>query len=182
MFHYIEPGNHLNHQSHIDSFLITLKKTRTLTHSFQDFHNAAFILSHDSSGGFHGGALLLKNRIGSLHKNVRKSLTSLPSQNNDIWTCTVSLYMESDNLKGDFELLYRTFYQNLYEKLIEFGVNEKINFLCMTLEPGEYLCTESIGFWPYVVEVRPQDSPMVYSTAFYPSQIAILKYLLRHLR
>ncbi|OJW47944.1 MAG: hypothetical protein BGO67_08725 [Alphaproteobacteria bacterium 41-28] len=28
----------------------------------------------------------------------------------------------------------------------------------MTLEPGEYLCTEAIGLWPYVLKVRFQDS------------------------
>ena len=26
------------------------------------------------------------------------------------------------------------------------------------LRAREYLCTEAIGFWPYVIEVRPQDS------------------------
>ena len=37
-------------------------------------------------------------------------------------------------------------------------MKKKIDFLYMVREPGEYFCTEAIGFWPYVFEVRPCES------------------------
>ncbi|MBY0293035.1 MAG: hypothetical protein K2W92_07105 [Alphaproteobacteria bacterium] len=57
-----------------------------------------------------------------------------------------------------FEFFFETFYRNLYKKLVEFGTKEKTDFLYMMLEPGEYLCTEVMGCWPYVFEVKPHES------------------------
>lgn len=157
MFDVILPKNHPYQNPLKDSFLEIIKKNQTLNYVFRDQKNATFILTQDPLNGFYGGALLLKQKLSFLHKDIRKSLFSQSSQKQEIWTGNVSLYMTHD-LPAHFESLCKSFYQNLYAQLVEFGIKEKISFLCVTLEPGEYLCTEAIGLWPYVVEVRPQDS------------------------
>ncbi len=158
MFTFIEPTYDSFSKSSTHSFLEKIKNNSALSHFFQDPQQGHFILTEDPTNGILGGAFLLKQKIISLHKDIRKSLPSFTSHNHEVWTCLIALYFENNHLSAHFELFCKTFYQNLYRELVQFGLRYKINFLCMSLEPGEYLCTEAIGFWPYVVEVRPQDS------------------------
>ncbi len=135
----------------IDSFL----KMANLHDSIA--HNSGtnqFILTEDSSESIFGGAALYKSQLPHLHKNVQKAIFSL-AQGGEVWTCTVSLFLNND---FNMEQTCQVFYANLYQKLLEFGRQEKINYLYVILEPGEYLSTEAMGFWPYVLEIRPQDS------------------------
>ena len=120
--------------------------------------SSTVILTQDEFNGIYGGAVLLKQNFSSLHHSIQKSLLSFTSATSKIWTCTLFLHLEDDHPSVDFESLCKSFYHNLYKALTDFGLRESISFLCLTLLPGEYLCTEAIGFWPYVVEVRPQDS------------------------
>jgi hypothetical protein len=106
--------------------------------------------------GFCGGALLLKKRLLPFQRNVGSQKSLFPFQKGEIWTCTLKLHIDNSTL--DFESFSKEFYHNLYEKLVAFGREVGTDFLYMVLDPGEYLCTEVIGFWPYVVEIRPQES------------------------
>ncbi|OJW51482.1 MAG: hypothetical protein BGO67_07000 [Alphaproteobacteria bacterium 41-28] len=185
MFKLIEPKNQDLQKPIINLFLRNIHKNPVLSETFPNPNNATFIVTEDTARGIHGGALLLKQNFTSLHRYIRKSLSSLASQNQEVWTCAVALHMENYSLVDHFEPFCKTFYQNLYEKFIEFGKQEKISFLCMILEPGEYLCTEVIGFWPYVVEVRPQESldglfHGILSLTYNPSQVTLKIMETRH--
>lgn len=154
MFQLFEKTVHSFHTPLIDSFLKILKNNNSLSPHFSHNNSAKFLLTENPTTGIFGGALLLKQKIGSLHKDIRKNLASF-CPDNEVWTCAIALYMGNG---ANVELVCKNFYTELYESLLEFSLTEKINFLCMTLDPGEYLCTEAIGFWPYVVEIRPQES------------------------
>ena len=51
------------------------------------------------------------------------------------------------------------FYQDLLEKFMEFGQKTKADFLYLTLCPFEYERTKNKGFWTYVLEIKPEESP-----------------------
>ncbi|MBY0292588.1 MAG: hypothetical protein K2W92_04795 [Alphaproteobacteria bacterium] len=158
MFRLIAPKKCHEQESRIGSFFNRVKNPHIPEFFLKNHTNATFILTQNECKGIYGGAVLLKQSFSSLHKSIQKSLVSFTSATSEMWTCTIFLHLEDDHLSVNFESLCKSFYQNLYKTLADFGLKENIGFLCLTLLPGEYLCTEAIGFWPYVVEVRPQDS------------------------
>lgn len=157
MFNIIEPKNHYLYKTIVDLFSGFIKERVMLDYSFQAHTNATFIALKDQSNGIFGGAILLKQRVGILHQKIGKHLSALTPKNGEVWTCTVFLHEDNYALSQD-EVFCKSFYQNLYKQLVEFGMKEKIDFLCLMLEPCEYLCTEVIGSWPYVFEVKPHES------------------------
>jgi len=51
------------------------------------------------------------------------------------------------------------FYKELLERFIEFGQQVNTTFLCLTLCPYEYQRIRDKGFWPCILEIKPEDSP-----------------------
>ncbi|MBS0272559.1 MAG: hypothetical protein JSR85_07945 [Proteobacteria bacterium] len=156
MFETISPLNRTFHNELVSSFLQKITETPHLDQAFEDYHNATFFIGKENVHSFCGGALLLKKKLLPFQRSVGFQKTILPFQKGEVWVCTLKLHIKDVNL--DFESFSKAFYDNLYEKLVGFGNEVGTDFLYMVLEPGEYLCTEAIGFWPYVVEIRPQES------------------------
>ncbi|OJW49205.1 MAG: hypothetical protein BGO67_04410 [Alphaproteobacteria bacterium 41-28] len=157
MFVIIEPKDHHSYKTIVDLFSEFIKEGVMLHYSFQDHTRATFISLKDQSNGTFGGAILLKQRVGTLHQKVGRHLSSLAPKNGEVWTCSLFLQGENHSLSQS-EAFCQLFYQNLYQQLVTFGRKEKLDFLCMILEQGEYLYTEIIGSWPYVFEVHPDES------------------------
>lgn len=158
MFIAIEPTKYHLHKDLIELFLERIKDNPILRGSFPNHENATFIISADETRSIYGGAMLLKQKVTSLHKKVQKNITNLGLMSEDIWTCTVFLHKENNNYSDKYEFFFETFYRDLYKKLAEFGLREKAGFLYMMLEPGEYFCTEVLGCWPYIFKAEPHES------------------------
>ena len=142
----------------VDLFIQLIKKDPELNDFFGDFHNTTFILTHDKSKEIYGGALLQKKKITSLPLKMRKALKSFSLPEGNIWTCTICFQLKNNNFPPEFEVYFKDLYQDFYEMLSDFGNKEKTSILYMRLQPGEYLCSEAIGIWPYRLEIRPTES------------------------
>lgn len=158
MFNLIESHQQSPHKTILEPLFNILRQEDSLSLFFRDPSMITTLVSQDMFREIKGGAFLLKRNLASLHPRIRKSMASFTSPEGNILTCTVCLDLKKENICSDFEPFLHLFYRKLYESLVEFGEKNKINFLYMTLAPGEYLCTEVIGVWPYVMEVRPQES------------------------
>ena len=159
MFKLIEPKHHRSYKLLIDPLLGELEKNPALSCSFQDYRNATFIIAQDDKKGIYGGALLLKKRVSSLYREVGENMFPFTPQNEEVWSCTVCIQVESKDRSLSYESFCKIFYRDLYEKLFEFGVKKKIDFFWMALAPVEYLSTKLLGFWPsYEIQVRPEES------------------------
>lgn len=158
MFTVIEPSDHHLHPALLDSTQEFIKSHPIFNASFRELANATFIVFRDESKGLYGGALLLKQKVSVLHKKIHKYMDPFALKKKEVWTCTLFLHEKNNYFSTHTEFFFDTFYQNLYKKLIDFGTKEKADFLYMMLEPGEYLCTEVMGRWPYVLEIKPHES------------------------
>src|ERR1700722_3037377 len=118
MFTVVEPKAHELQKALIDPILALIKASPILSYSFQNHEKATFIVSQDKTNLIYGGALLLKQEFSSLHKKIRKHASNISSRNGDLWTCTICLHMDNNNLPQDFESFCEIFYRDLYEKLL----------------------------------------------------------------
>ena len=157
MFHFIEPQEHHLYQSSIDPFLKELQDSKILQRN-QNLKQATFILAEEKVKGIHGGILLLKQSITTLSSEVGEYLHTFFPQTKEIWTGMVALMISEDITGRDFEKICKTLYPALYEDLIFFGIKESSPFLCLTMPTIEHLTIDMLGFWPYVLEVRPSAS------------------------
>jgi hypothetical protein len=156
MFTVIKPKHHHTHTSLIHLFLAPIKKNSELNTAFSNVSKSTFILMQDNDKGIYGGAILLKNKISSLHRLLSKHVLS--SATGDVWTCSAYLHLDNEKLFQDFEDFCIFFYRELYKKLKEFGEKEGVNYIYVKLNPGEYFCTEVLGSWSYVFEIKPHES------------------------
>lgn len=159
MFEIINPAEHESHKDLIDSFLNDLRSHNPMiVKFFQNHKKSTFILAKENPNNIKGGALLLKKKVSSLYPQVRERLEPFLGSNEYVWAGTTYLQLHDDIRGHTFESLCKTFYKDLYEALITFGVQEKTSFICLTLDSCEQLSTDLMGFWPYVIEVRHRDS------------------------
>lgn len=157
MFKMIEPKDLDLHRGSIEPLLKSIQEDAALRRSFRDHKNATFIIAQDVFG-IQGGAVLTKKKLTGLRRKSPENKNSFLPYQGGSWMCTLSLYLEKPNINIDFESFYKTFYLSLYQEFLSFGKKNKIESMYVTLTPGEYLCTEVIGFWPYIIEVRPHES------------------------
>ncbi len=141
-------------KAYIDSFLEKIKCHSSLSPFPRNISQAKSIYTEDIASLNFGGAILLKQKISSVHRELRKTWGSLCNET-DTWLCTAGLSV-GDSINT--EQVCKDFYVSLYEMLCHFGKEENINYLYVILNPGEYLSTEAMGFWPYVAEIRPHES------------------------
>ncbi|HUX79409.1 MAG TPA: hypothetical protein VMW10_06670, partial [Alphaproteobacteria bacterium] len=122
---------------------------------------ATFILNDDRETGVYGGALLLKKKLNDFPPELVKTLAEFVSPQECMWKCIISLFLQKESpLYETDEIMHfcQTFYRKLYNRLVGFGKKEETGFLCVSLDSGEYLCMEELIAWPYVFEIKPQDS------------------------
>jgi hypothetical protein len=158
MFITIPPKHLDSHKILIDPFISIIKDNPQLRHSFGNHKKATFILMQDEAKGIYGGALLQKERLNIVRRNLGKDMSYFIPKTGEVWTCTVCIQAKINDYILQYDSFCALFYRQLYEKLTEFGMEERTSFLWMILLPVEYLSTEHLGFWPYVYQVRPQDS------------------------
>ncbi len=156
MFHVYEPDDYYLCEYFINSFVTDLPEELLL--SLSDLQQATFILLSEKAMPTKGGALLIKKKIGSLHSTLSKALQSHFPLLQDVWTGSVCLQLPSHMRGRDFEFMCKAFYRMIYEDLIAFGIKERTPFICLTMTPTEHLSTEIMGFWPYVLGVKADES------------------------
>lgn len=156
MFTTVLPQSHDLHRDSITLFEKLFDNNPNLNTPFQDKEKATYLIENNVLEGYVGGALLIKSKMSSLHRKMGYRDMALSCHKEEVWTCSISLQIQ--NATFDFEALGKIFYQRLYKELVKFGTANDVSFLYLILDPGEYLCTEALGFWPYVVENRPQES------------------------
>jgi hypothetical protein len=108
---------------------------------------------------FIGGALLLKKELYKIQEDVRELVGALPLQG-FVWECSFACLCKNEDQEervGPISL--QEFYRGLYNKLVEFGKMKGIGFVIMKLLPETYLSSKEWGAWPYVVELKPENSP-----------------------
>ena len=117
-------------------------------------------------GEIYGGALLYQRNVTDLPLKfqhfVDVSSQETPTESPLIWGSTTSFFMNPSQRhpfnRNELDGCQK-FYQDLLEKFMEFGQSTKTDFLYLTLCPFEYERTKNKGFWPYVLEIKPEESP-----------------------
>lgn len=161
MFKIIEPKYHCFYKILIDRFMDHTKACSSMGLSQKDQNGATFILTDDRETGVYGGALLLNKRLNDFPPELVKTLADFVSPQDCMWKCIISILFEKESSLYDTnEIVHfsQILYRKLYNRLVGFGRKEETGFLCVSLDSGEYLCTEGLIPWPYVFELKPQDS------------------------
>lgn len=117
-----------------------------------------FLVFSDNEKKLLGGAYLLNQQFSSIYLRIDPITRKVLSPHSKFWIGTVFLCAEENGFSKEYEFICKTFYKTLYKKLHEFGQRENINYLYMILEPGESLCTEVLGGWPYVHQVALDET------------------------
>ncbi|MDZ4322495.1 MAG: hypothetical protein U1A05_00170, partial [Alphaproteobacteria bacterium] len=77
-----------------------------------------------------------------------------------VWECSFSCFSKNRDQEAKISVISpQEFYRNLYNKLVEFGKKKEVGFVIMKLLPETYLSSKEWGAWPYVVELKPENSP-----------------------
>lgn len=148
---------------------ILAKTEKDKNHSH--FHSKKYFDS-DSLGntpfletGIYGGAVLHQRNIRTLPSAVQEFMTAhnkeISSTKGDIWGSSILFFMnlKKSRLNKEESEGNQEFYKILLEKFIEFSQQKKFNFLYLVLCPLEYQSTKKMHFWPYLLEIKPEDSP-----------------------
>lgn len=124
--------------------------------------NTIFIIADEKRKELVGSACLFKKELSMIQEDVRELVMTLPLHNR-VWECS-NVYIETayKNLEPenkDSTGFSQNFYRGFYEGLVEFGKQKKANFVIMKLSSDVYNATKKYGSWPYVVELKPENSP-----------------------
>lgn len=131
--------------------------------SLRDQQNIIFIITEEVKKGIMGGACVLKNELVNIQEDVRELITTLAHNNGYVWECS-RVYIETPSKHiplgtPESQHFYQAFYRGLYEGLVKFGKKKRVGFVVMKLTAEDYASTKEYGLWPYVVELRPENSP-----------------------
>jgi hypothetical protein len=159
MFKTFNKNEHIFRKDLIDPFLKELKsRSSTLSDMFSDHSEASFILAKKNPDKINGGAILIQRKAETLHPLIRERLDVYVPPEEEVWTGTIALELKSSITGQDFECFSKLFCRKLYESFLVFGKQQRTNFLCLTLAPCEHLSADHLGYWPYVLSIRPKDS------------------------
>ncbi len=160
MLKIIEPTQQCYYKGRIDLLMGLMRLYQDIPLSYEEQTQATFIVGEDEESGIYGGSILHKKRVTELQSQLKGIVSTLTPQMEEVWVGTLSFFIEDKrapfNASGGS--CHQKFYKNLLEKFMEFGHQEGISYLCLTLNPFEHLRTKNRGFWPYILEVKPQDS------------------------
>lgn len=156
----IEPTQQCYYKGRIDLLMGLMRLYQDIPLSYEEQTQATFIVGEDEESGIYGGSILHKKNVTELQSQLKGIVSTLTPHMEEVWVGTLSFFIEdkraSFNTNGsDY---HQKFYKELLEKFMEFGRQEGIGYLCLTLNPFEHLRTKNRGFWPYILEVKPQDS------------------------
>jgi hypothetical protein len=160
MFKIIEPKHHCFCATPINHFMDLVKSRHAFGLSKHDQNQATFVLCDDKIKGACGGALLFQKKVEDFPYKISNTLLDFIPPKEKAWECIVSLSINDSSLWATNEEGYfcQQFYRNLYNNLVDFGKKESTGFLCVSLDFQEFLCTEGVTLWPYIFELKPQQS------------------------
>ncbi len=158
MFQFIEPEEQYEYRRLITPFLQSLKYTPQLCRSFKRWRGASFLLAKERSHEVEGGALLLQQKIETIHPTLQAHLKTHHPTLKYLWTGAISLHVDEEIRGRDFEKICQLFYSSLLADLIAFGIKEDARFLALKMLPLDSLMIDRQGFWPYMAQVNPQSS------------------------
>ncbi len=160
MLKIIGPKEHCYYRSRIDLVMGMMQFSQNISLSSEEQDVSPFIIGEDENCDVYGGAVLYKKSVATLHDHLKGVISAIIPQKEEVWGGSLSLFIDDKMpslgmADSDF---YHEFYKNLLEEFISFGEKEGVRFLCLTLDPLEYLRTKKKGLWPYILEVTPQHS------------------------
>jgi hypothetical protein len=120
-----------------------------------------FIIGEEEKKIALGAASLHKIEIKNVQEDLRELITTSVFQRGYVWECS-SVFLEffsSSPTHLEKTSLSRIFFQELYEVLVHFLIQQGENFIVMRLPPQAYTSSRDFGRWPYVVELKPEHSP-----------------------
>lgn len=159
MFKNISPSYQRYYKGRIDLFMGLMGLYQDVSLVSEEQRQATFIIGEDENQVISGGAILHKYGVSDLPHQLQAVISTFDPHKEEIWMCTLSCFIEDKVLPlEDKVVAYKAFYRNLFEKFIEFGDEEKVRYLCLTLNPFEHRRTKNKGLWPYILEIQPQDS------------------------
>jgi len=160
MLKIIDPAQQCYYKARIDLLMGLMRLYQDIPLSYEEQSQATFVVGEDEKTGIYGGSILHKRSVSDLQSQLKNIVMTLTPHTEEVWVGTLSFFLEDKKAFTSPEeiMCYKKFYKNLLEKFVEFGNEEGIRFLCLTLNPFEHLRTKNRGFWPYILEVKPQDS------------------------
>jgi hypothetical protein len=160
MLKIIEPKHQCYYKGRVDLLMGLMRLYQDIPLTTEEQTRATFIVGEDDTSGIYGGAILHQKSVNELQTQLKGIVSTLSPQMEDVWVGTLAFLVEDNKMSsnaGNFTPPQK-FYKSLLEKFMEFGNAEDVRFLCLTLNPFEHLRTKNRGFWPYILEVKPQDS------------------------
>ncbi|OJW51126.1 MAG: hypothetical protein BGO67_12415 [Alphaproteobacteria bacterium 41-28] len=158
MFKIIEPHRQCYYKARLDLFVKLMRLQQRFFLSSREQSQATFILAEEEEGEVYGGAILYRKSPHDLHLQIKKTILTFCPYEEEIWECTLFLQSERLSYVRDRDFFMKVFYRNLLEKLIEVGREHGVYFLCLTLSPVESHRIRKASFWPWIVELTPQES------------------------
>jgi hypothetical protein len=155
MFKLIEPKHYPYYRGRTDLLVGLMQLSQDISLSYEEQACSTFVVGEEDAGTVFGGAILNERHVNTLPVSLQKAVSASVPHMDYVWTGTLALCIENEQRGSGFA---RLFYRNLLKQLDEFGHQEDIGFLSLTLNPREYLRTKDEGFWPYVSEITPSKS------------------------
>lgn len=159
MFKIITPFEHRLNKDLVQPFLkeLTLQEL-ALGDPLPDLSKAIFILAKEHPGRINGGALLFQQKVEMLHPLLKEQLSPFVLPEEEIWMGSIILELTSAISGQDYMCFSKLFYGKLYKYLQIFGKEAKTSFICLSLGSGDYLTTDRLTFWPYLITIKPSQS------------------------
>lgn len=159
MLNIIEPKDHCDYRSRIDSFLGLLKVYQSFSLTEEEKENATFILGSDNKRGVYGGAVLYEQKVRDLYKDMGKIVSSFQPERENVWTARLGLYIEDEyTFNSETRELRENFYKDLLKHFIDFGEKKNIDFLVLNLCSSDFHRTKHSGYWYYTLEINACNS------------------------
>lgn len=161
-FNIIESEQHILGNHLIDVMVKKMRFFQKKNERMERKNEAIFIIAEGKEGGLLGGACLLKKELHAIHGDIRELVATLSFPDGHVWECS-SIYVETlptYSLQDipESKCFAQHFYRELYEKFVEFGKAKNTGFVIMRITAEIYAATKEFGLWPYVVELKPQNS------------------------
>ncbi len=156
----IAPKSQYYYRSRVEVLLGAMRLYQDIPLIPEEQAISTFIIGENHEAQMYGGAVLYQKGVGDLHPRLAQIVSSLDPHKEDVWVGTVSYFTDNNKplMSAQEHSASQKFYKTLFEAFLEFGHQQKAGFLCLTLNPSEHLRTKNKGFWPYVIEVTPQES------------------------
>jgi hypothetical protein len=155
MFKLIEPKQYPYYKGRTDLLVGLIQLSQDISLTYEEQARSTFIVGEEEEGRVFGGVVLNERHINTLPIALQRAMETCVPPMKYVWVGTLALCIENEQSGSSF---LRLFYKNLLKQLDEFGRQEDIGFLGLTLSFREYLRSRDQGFWPYVSEIIPTEN------------------------